>query len=113
MEKLSGHDINCMKADFHGRPSDYIRTLDGPGAGRDGVAGLFLRVNQKIVSNKLICLGNLCFGQYVEVRVEVKTTFDMLPNDSPGRECEELGADGKNYYDCKLLCRVEYIRVSF
>lgn len=45
MEKLSGHDINCMKADFHGRPSDYIRTLDGPGAGRDGVAGLFLRVN--------------------------------------------------------------------
>lgn len=25
LEKLAGHDVDCMKADFHGRPSDFIR----------------------------------------------------------------------------------------
>lgn len=94
LEKLAGHDIDCMKADFHGRPSDFIRHMEGPGAGRDGLAD------------------NLCLGQYVEVRAEVKNTFDMLENDSPGRECENLGEQGKNNYDCKLYCRISFVRVS-
>lgn len=83
-----------MKADFHGRPSDFIRAIEGPGSGRDGLAD------------------NLCPGQYIEVRAEIKNIFDMLPNDSPSTGCEELSANGKNNYDCKLMCRVEYIRVS-
>jgi len=92
LEKLAGHDIDCMKADFHGRPSDIVRYMDGPSSARDGVAD------------------NLCFGQYIEVRAEVKNTFDMLPNDSPGRECDELKSEGKNDYDCKLYCRIEFVR---
>ncbi|KAI6207008.1 hypothetical protein M3Y94_00980600 [Aphelenchoides besseyi] len=93
LDKMNGlEDIKCMTVDFHGRPSDEIRYMGGPAAAKDGVAE------------------NLCPGEYAEIRAEVKATYDMLENDSPGRSCEDLTSNGKNDYDCKLQCRIEFIR---
>ncbi|KAI6239593.1 Amiloride-sensitive sodium channel subunit beta [Aphelenchoides fujianensis] len=92
LEKLAGVDLPCMSLDVHGRPSDWVRHMGGSAAGKDGVAD------------------NLCPGQYAEIRVEVKAVHESLPSDSPARACEELSADGKNDYDCRLQCRIEYVR---
>lgn len=94
LDALEGQDVVCMRADFHGRPSDFIRNTGSAAEKRSGLAD------------------EICPGQYMEVRAEVKNIFDMLPNDTPGRECEELFAEGKNSYDCRLYCRIDYIRVS-
>jgi hypothetical protein len=94
LDKLLNQDVGCMRADFHGRPSGFIRAMGNAAERRSGFAD------------------EICPGQYIEIRAEVKNIFDMLPNDEPGRECQEYFSEGKNTYDCRLYCRIDYIRVS-
>ena len=35
----------------------------------------------------------------------------MLSTDDEGRACDQLAEEGKHDYECKLSCRVDYIRV--
>ncbi|PAV62851.1 hypothetical protein WR25_15920 [Diploscapter pachys] len=88
---LEGQDLECMTADFHGRPSSIARFIEGKGA-KDGLAE------------------ELCHGTRYEVKGEVRAHYEFLPNDDEGTKCREVENDDDDLIGCKLRCRLAMIQ---
>nr|CAD2156230.1 unnamed protein product [Meloidogyne enterolobii] len=92
-ENLDGEQIDCMTADFHGRPSSTSRFMGSKGITKDGFTD------------------ELCLGMMHETTVDVKARYKMLPNKEEGTACADLEDDNADTeWDCHLRCRLEFIR---
>ena len=91
-ETLDGQQVDCMSADFHGRPSSSSRFMGNKGTTKDGFTD------------------ELCIGMMHETTVELKARYKMLPNDEEGTACRDEDDGGDNEWDCHLRCRLDFIR---
>lgn len=91
-ENLKGQQVECMTADFHGRPSSSSRFMGNKGIIKDGFTD------------------ELCVGMMHETTVEVKARYKMLENDAEGTACHDHESGEDNEWDCYLRCRMEFIR---
>ncbi|CAK5024733.1 unnamed protein product [Meloidogyne enterolobii] len=92
-ENLDGEQIDCMTADFHGRPSSTSRFMGSKGITKDGFTD------------------ELCLGMMHETTVDVKARYKMLPNKEEGTACADLEDDNADTeWDCHLRCRLEFVR---
>ena len=87
-------EVDCMKLDVRGRPSDEARYLEGKGRAKDGF------------------FDELCIGDTHEVEVEVRSVMKSLPEaEEENKKCLVYKGDGaKSEFECRSRCRMELIR---
>ena len=86
---------DCMTVDFHGRPTTFARSMEGKGRVKDGIGD------------------GLCPGDYVEVSVEIRARYSMLPNEVKPTACKSYEDGNDSEYDCRSRCRMMLIRVGY
>lgn len=105
-KNLDNEFVDCMSLDFHGRPTDLARNMEGKGRIQDGVAS------------------ELCLGQLHDIEIEIKAKYISLPrkpknnnNNDVDNDDNDNGAICRNYdenedneFDCKSRCRMEMLQ---
>uniref|UniRef100_A0A915E437 Amiloride-sensitive sodium channel n=1 Tax=Ditylenchus dipsaci TaxID=166011 RepID=A0A915E437_9BILA len=88
----SSYEDECMILDFHGRPTTLARNMEGKGRVKDGTTE------------------ELCIGRIHEVRVDVRASYVMLPNNEKPTACRNYDQGDESEFDCRSRCRMEMIR---